>query len=141
MNIAELAKKLTFTHGKITFTGEDAMQACLQEWMRVKSHEYPELAFFYHVPNLNKAGRWEGIKRMLLGVKAGVWDWSYDEPRGNYAGFRMELKVGKNKLSPEQKAWREFYEKAGFYTVVVYDEWYKAAQECVKYLRLPKETV
>ena len=74
MNIAELAKKLTFTHGKITFTGEDAMQACLQEWMRVKSHEYPELAFFYHVPNLNKAGRWEGIKRMLLGVKAGVWD-------------------------------------------------------------------
>lgn len=49
------------------------------------------------------------------GVKAGVPDLVLPVSRGGYHGLYIELKVGKNKPTKEQKEWLEALKQEGYY--------------------------
>lgn len=79
-----------------------------------------------HVPNERKTdlkqgkkGNWytpEGSRLKAEGVKKGVSDVLIFEPRGGYSGMAIELKVGYNKPSTEQKEWLTGLKHCGWKT-------------------------
>lgn len=54
------------------------------------------------------------------GQKRGYPDMTYDKPRGNYCGLRLELKYNKNNVSEEQKEWLNRLSDDGYYCVLCY---------------------
>lgn len=78
--------------------------------------EHPGL-LYCHVPN---EGKRSPLKAQLLGIRAGAPDVLVFEPRGKYVGLAMELKVGKNTLSPAQLGFLEHLRANGWKTVVCY---------------------
>jgi len=58
------------------------------------------------------------IKAKKTGYKKGFPDLFIYEPRGNYCGLAIELKVGYNKPTKEQWIWNEQLNKKGYKAVV-----------------------
>lgn len=58
-----------------------------------------------HVPNEGKRSPQQGQKLKRMGMQKGFPDLVIPLPRGNYHGLYIELKVGSNKTSAEQKEW------------------------------------
>lgn len=73
-----------------------------------------------HTPNEIKANPAYYKKRKQLGVKKGVLDVLIFEPRGEYIGLAIELKVGRNNPSPEQLEWLKSLKSKGWSTLVSY---------------------
>jgi hypothetical protein len=95
---------------------------------------YPELEWFYPVPN----GGWRSWKvanaLQRQGVKPGVWDYNLDVARQGYHGLRIELKrQAGGGLSAEQKRWGEGLSMNG-YLAVVCRGWEAARDRLVDYL-------
>jgi len=61
-----------------------------------------------------------GVKLKKKGVKSGVPDIILLEPRGIYHALFLELKVGKNKTTPNQKKWIAELNKRNYLTIVSY---------------------
>ena len=61
-----------------------------------------------------------GAKLKRKGVKSGVPDIIVFEPRGIYYGLMIELKVGKNKTTPNQKKWIAELNKRNYLCLVSY---------------------
>lgn len=107
-------------------------QATLFEWAKLASGRYPELRLLYHIPNGEKRHIAVAMKLKRMGVKAGVPDLHLPVARRKYNGLFMELKVNKNKLTDNQKFWKEALEKEGYFVYVAYGweeaknvlEWY-----------------
>lgn len=59
----------------------------------------------------------EGALLKRKGVKRGVPDILIYEPRKGFVGFAIELKVGSNTVSEEQKFWLESLQKRGWKTL------------------------
>lgn len=74
----------------------------------------------YHVPNGGHRSAKEAYFLKLSGVKPGVPDLCIPEPRGHYHGLYIELKVGKNKLSENQRHWIYELNKRGYKAAVCY---------------------
>ena len=71
-----------------------------------------------HVPNEGKRTKQQGAALVRQGLKSGVPDILIFERKGNYAGLAIELKVGYNKPTPNQKSFLEHLEKNGWLTAV-----------------------
>jgi len=68
-------------------------------------YQFPELADdFHHFANERKCTVQTGRTLKRMGVKKRVADFFLAIPIDGYSGFWLELKVGKNKVSPEQEA-------------------------------------
>jgi hypothetical protein len=67
-----------------------------------------------HCANERKTSYITGNRLKQKGVKSGVPDILIFEPRGQYSGIAIELKVGYNKLSENQTAWLEALSKRGW---------------------------
>ena len=93
---------------------------------------------WFHVPNEIKANVQYGAKRKRLGVKSGVPDVCVMEPRGQYSGLFLELKVGYNKPSETQNKWIEALKLKGYMAA-----WTRSLDEAIniieKYKSLNKE--
>jgi hypothetical protein len=87
----------------------------------------------YAVPNGGKRDKATAAKLKAEGVKAGVPDVFLPVARGGYHGFYIEMKVGKNKTSPEQNAWLEALKAEGYLVDVSYG-WEEAAHKIARYL-------
>lgn len=61
-----------------------------------------------------------GSKLKAKGVKRGVPDVLIFEPRGPYHGMAIELKVGKNKPSPDQQQFIDDLRRRGYKTVITW---------------------
>jgi len=92
---------------------EDRLLALLVKHL---DFEYPSLTYC-HIPN---EGKRNPLKAHLLGIRAGAPDIVIFEPRGKFIGLAIELKVGKNTLSPAQLGFLEALRKKGWCTVVCY---------------------
>lgn len=69
------------------------------------NYQYPLLADdFHHFANERKCSPQQGRLLKRMGVKKGVADFFLAIPIDGYAGFWLELKVGKNKLTQAQEA-------------------------------------
>ena len=75
------------------------------------------------------------IKAKNSGYKRGFPDLFIYEPRANYHGLAIELKVGYNKASEKQKDWINQLNKRG-YLAKVTNGWDNTIKEIDKYLEL-----
>ncbi len=69
------------------------------------NYQFPELSDdFHHFANERRCSVQQGRILKRMGVKKGVSDFFLALPLDDYAGFWLELKVGKNKVTHEQEA-------------------------------------
>lgn len=86
------------------------------------TYQHPDVLAF-HVANEGISARRNnakafGAKRKAKGVKAGVPDWVILEPRNEYHGMMIELKVKGGSLSPSQKLFLKRSEASGYYVAI-----------------------
>ena len=67
-----------------------------------------------HVPNEGKRSPQMGQKLKRMGMQKGFPDLVVPLPRGNYHGLYIEMKVGNNKTTSEQKEWLTKLAKSGY---------------------------
>lgn len=102
---------------------EDVEQEQLAQYLDLKGylwcHPSPNAyrgALARHAPQ--HAAMRAGLRARELGVKAGVPDALIFERVNEHVGVAIELKVGKNKASPEQKLWIKELSERGWLTHV-----------------------
>ena len=108
-------------------------QVALFCWATTMQQQIPELEMLYAVPNGGHRHKKVAQKLKAEGVRAGVWDISLDVARGEFHGFRGEMKWGRNLLTKPQKLWRERYERQGYKTAVAWS-WMEMAEKILDYL-------
>jgi hypothetical protein len=95
---------------------------------------YPELAYFYAIPNGGFRHKAVAGRMKAQGVRAGVLDFNLDVARGNYHGLRIELKRrAGGTVSLAQKHWIAWLTSQG-YLAVVCKGWEEARDRLVDYL-------
>lgn len=99
---------------------EDEEQAAVFEWAALMEHRYPCLSLMYHVPNGEKRDKATAAKLKRMGVKPGVCDIVLPAARGGYHGLYIEMKVGDNKPSPEQKKFMRALDIEGYFVALAY---------------------
>lgn len=82
---------------------EHDVQAAIFSWAAWQANAEPALEMLHATPN----GQYRPGQRMEPGLRRGYPDMSLDVPRGPYHGLRIELKVGRNRLTPDQEWWLE----------------------------------
>lgn len=82
---------------------EDAAQAEVIRWARMRQAAVPELELLYHVPNGGKRGKFEACRLKAQGVRAGVPDLHLPIARGGYIGLWIEMKTATGRLSEDQR--------------------------------------
>ena len=79
------------------------------------NYQFPNLADdLHHFANERQCTVMQGRTLKRMGVKKGVSDFFLAIPVDGYAGFWLELKVGKNKLSPEQESFLKRKTERGY---------------------------
>lgn len=73
---------------------------------------------WFHVPNGGHRNKVTGAILKAMGVKPGVSDCLILEARKGFAGFAIELKVGRNDTSDNQKAFIENLQKRNWRVLV-----------------------
>ena len=127
-------------------------QIALFEWARWSANlmqhthikEALALTWIFAVPN----GLWlPGTKAQAIriiekakraGLTPGVFDIFLPYPTELYAGLWIEMKAGKNTLTPEQKQFNEAIFLLRYQTVIAYS-WREAARGIVQYLSLDQK--
>jgi hypothetical protein len=89
---------------------EDKMQNQVMNYIK---YQYPN-ALFTHLSNEGKRSPFERYKMKILGSKPGIPDVMIFTPNKKYNGLAIELKVGYNKPSENQKKWLKDLENAGW---------------------------
>lgn len=74
-----------------------------------------------HPANERRTSIQAGVRLKRKGVKSGVPDILIFEPRNGYAGLAIELKVGTNKASENQKRWQQELQKRNWKTLISND--------------------
>lgn len=94
------------------------------------NYNFPELEEdFHHFANERICSMQQGRTLKRMGVKKGVYDFFLALPLENYSGFWLELKVGKNTLSPEQKAFGLRKSQRGYVAVSAWG--FEAAKQLI----------
>jgi len=111
---------------KLTIT-EAEHQKVVIEWVRLHEKKWPCLKYLYACPNEGKHKVQYRVHQKAMGVKKGVldlflpfptFDHSGNSPRWTYCGLYIEMKAGKNKLTPEQEDWVAYLRTVGYKVVV-----------------------
>lgn len=113
-------------------------------WQR----HYPELSLIHAIPNGLYLSRAEAGKAVAQGVRRGVWDIFCPLPRVAHRsedgtpfyqcasrGLYVEMKAGRNGLTPEQEAFRAALEPHG-YRFAVCRSWCEAARVIGEHLAI-----
>jgi hypothetical protein len=99
---------------------EDDLQISCFQLIDLLRPQHPILEWVIHVPNGGKRHRGTAGRLKAMGVKKGVSDVLLPLPYNGWAGWAIELKVGKNRTTDEQDDWLEALAAAGYYTAVCY---------------------
>lgn len=108
-------------------------QASLFRWAGHMMRKYPKLDLMYAVPNAARRSPRQGAWMKAEGMKAGVPDIHLPVANGRFIGLWIEMKAGKNKLTPEQRRRMDELTHVGHLCVVCYC-WLDAAAVIEKYL-------
>lgn len=88
---------------------ETDLQQQVFNWL---AYQYPALnRRIYAIPNGGLRNKVVAAKLKREGVKPGVYDIFCSVPAGGWHGMYMEMKVGRNTLSEEQKAFKKANEQ------------------------------
>lgn len=113
---------------------ESLEQEALIQWATLARQEFKELEMLFHIPNGAKRDIRVGAALKRQGVKAGVPDLFLPVARETHHGLFIEMKVGRNKQTAEQKVWEQNLLEQGYKVIVCYS-WIAAKEEIIKYLR------
>ena len=125
-------KKADKTLNKVKLS-ESAEQKLLVEWANLQSCKYSELKMLVHVPNEGKRSPRTGAELKRMGLKAGFPDLGLLVPRNDKHGLFIEMKVGRNKCTDNQKEWIRRLMEQGYEVKVCYS-CEEAIQTIKKYL-------
>lgn len=101
-------------------TTEAQEQKSLIEWAKWQEKKYPELKMLMHVPNEGKRSKRYGAELKRMGLKAGFPDLGLFVPRNNKHALFLEMKVGRNKCTDNQKKWIRALMEQGYEVKVCY---------------------
>jgi hypothetical protein len=94
--------------------------------------------FLFAIPNGGGRSKAQAGILKSEGVKAGVWDLMLSLPIGRAPGLWIEMKSGKNTLTPEQRDWRQRMEAVGYRCAVCWS--WDAAREAIEdYLSMARK--
>lgn len=108
-------------------------QSALFEWAELSG--IPALRWMFAVPNGGARHIATAVKLHQEGVKRGVPDIMLPVPHGQYHGLFIEMKFGKNKVTPEQEQWLAYLQDVGYMTAVCYS-WAEARNVILFYLEV-----
>lgn len=123
------------TKNKIPNVSESVEQICLFRWASFASSTIPELNLMFHIPNGGYRNITTAKRLKAEGVKAGVPDICLPVPAGEYNGLFIELKVGKNKPTPNQNKWICALQQQGYFVAICYG-WEQAKEAIEDYLAI-----
>lgn len=114
---------------------EDHLQIQLAQWL---SYQFPDVLWI-HIPNEGKRTPFERFLFSLLGTAKGASDMIFFEPRGQYHGLAIELKVtydnkSKNQPSKDQLLFVKKMNDRGYKALVCWD-YDEAEKEIKQYLK------
>lgn len=114
---------------------EDQELIKFNEMTKILAVEMPDADKWFHPPNGGARDAIVGAKLKRMGVRKGIPDVLFLQPRGEYTFFVGDMKWGKNRLTAEQKAWFEMFSQSGAFCTVAYSagEMY---DQFVAYLRM-----
>lgn len=124
---------------------EDAHQMALFAWSALERDKYPMLRWMHAIPNGGDRSARAGAKMKATGARKGVWDIHLPVPlyeNGKFVtGLYIEMKVGKNYLTSEQKEYKAHLNFYGYETEVCYT-WEEARDVILAYLaRIPEALI
>ena len=119
-------------------TNEAYEQTKLLNWVAFARHTEPELDLLYHIPNGGKRNQKEAFNLKRQGVRAGVPDLCLPVSRGKFHALYIEMKVGKNKPTKNQKDWMRKLNEQGNLAIVCYG-WEEASAALMKYIKLKSD--
>ena len=131
---------MTVARIKRTTSSESQEQKALFQWAGLAEQKYPELKLLHHIPNGGIRDIRTAANLKKEGVKRGVPDICLPVSRGKYHGLYIEMKVGKNKPSKEQKEWINSLQEEGYVACVCYG-WLEAREVIEKYLSEPRNFI
>lgn len=112
---------------------EHQAQSALFDTIKMHEATRPELALLFAIPNGGLRNKVTAARLKREGVKAGVPDLMLPVARGGYHGLFLEMKIGSNKPTQQQRAWLENLRGQGYFTHVCWD-WSLALQYLLDYL-------
>jgi hypothetical protein len=112
---------------------EHYQQSLLFQWAAAAKAEYPELEWLFAIPNGGLRNVVVAMQLKREGVKKGVPDIMLPVANGNYYGAFIEMKFGKNKMTPEQIAFKAHCEQHGYFFACCYS-WVEARYALVQYI-------
>lgn len=95
-------------------------QKALIQWAKFQEKKYSELKMLMHVPNEGKRSKRYGAELKRMGLKAGFPDLGLFVPRNNKHALFLEMKVGRNKCTDNQKKWIRALMEQGYEVKVCY---------------------
>ncbi|SCI52166.1 VRR-NUC domain-containing protein [Intestinibacter bartlettii] len=116
-------------------TTEADEQKALIQWAKFQEKKYSELKMLMHVPNEGKRSPRYGAELKRLGLQAGFPDLALFVPRNGKAALFIEMKVGRNKCTDNQKKWIRNLLEQGYEVKVCYS-CEEAIQVIKKYLNI-----
>lgn len=117
---------------------EHQAQVAFFERVHWAAQWHPELEAIYAVPNAAQRSEREGARMKDEGLKPGQPDVCVPIPRNGYGALYLELKVGKNKPTPEQVARMKVLESVGNLCLCVWG-WEAMWEAVVEYMDIPLE--
>jgi hypothetical protein len=109
---------------------EHQEQVLIFKWAAMNERFYPQLAYMFSTLNGVRLRIGQAKKMKDAGNKRGVPDIILPYANDDYNGLFIELKVGKNKLSVEQKDYINYLRTQNYLAVCVYG--YKNAITLIK---------
>ena len=106
-------------------------QVTLFQRLKLNEGRHPVIKWIHAIPNGGHRNKATAGKLKAEGVTPGVSDIFVPYPSFNAFGLYIEMKAGKNKLTPEQKEFGEYVESVGFKFITCWtcDEAAKAIEE------------
>lgn len=99
---------------------EHQEQCLIIKWASFSKVKHPCLEFLFSTLNGVKLTMGQARKAKVSGNKSGVPDLILPYPSNGFHGLYIELKVGYNKPSPNQKKYIKFLNKVGYRAEVAY---------------------
>ena len=116
--------------GGLKMKGEDLEQATLIQWCNLQSCKYSELKLIFAIPNGGYRNKGEARKLKATGTKSGVPDLFLPVARNGKYGMFIEMKVGRNKCTDNQKKWIRALMEQGYEVKVCY-----SAEEAIQIIK------
>lgn len=100
---------------------EHDLQASIIAECDIRANQDPRWGMLFAIPNGGHRNIRVAVKLKAEGVRAGIPDLFLPVPSRGYHGLWIELKVGRNKQTPQQAQWASNLWEMGYAYDVVYD--------------------